>query len=98
MFRAYNHTCKVTLPAYGEVTISAEYYPGYPGSYWAPPESDEMEIQTVTDLKGQVIHLTDEQVETHYDLIMDALYRAHYEYESRVYGNDNLTLDQDIPF
>jgi hypothetical protein len=102
MSKAFEYTCKVTLPTYGEVTIEAEYYQGHMGTYWVPPDPDEINVVTVTTSEGQPITLTDEEHEQYYYLMLEAVSEAHSAYldkQFNQYAEEYLaTLDKDIPY
>lgn len=98
----FDYTCKVTLPTYGEVTIEAEYYQGHMGTYWVPPDPDEINVKTIIGSDNQIITMTDEEYEQYYHLMLEAVSEAHSAYldkQFNQYAEDYLSsLDKDMPF
>jgi hypothetical protein len=76
---SYYYSVQVTLPI-GLVTIEADYLAGHFGTYWEPPEPDEVLVHTVTGTDGVKVCLTDEQNEEYYDAILEAVGNAHSAY------------------
>ncbi len=98
---AFPYTVKVALPI-GEVTIEADYYQGHMGTYWEPPDPDEISVSKIIDANGQEITLTDGQHEEYYSLMLEAVSEAHSAYldqQWKKHAEEYLaSLDKDIPF
>jgi hypothetical protein len=93
MARSVDVTCTVTLPNYGEVIANLSYYVGFSGSYWEPPDTDEVVINTITK-DGEVVNLTDDEEESFYGLFLEA---GGIEYERGVnqfYNSMQNSLDE----
>lgn len=97
----FDYTVKVTLPI-GEVTIEAEYYQGHMGSYWVPPDPDEVIVHKVIDASGQEVTLTDAQYEEYYNLMLEAVSVAHSAYLDKEFNKFTeeylASQDTEIPF
>lgn len=93
MPRSVDVTCTLTLPNYGEVTANLTYYAGFSGSYWEPPDADEVVINTITK-GGETISITDDEMESFYGLFLEA---GGIEYERGVnefYNSMKDSLDE----
>lgn len=77
MSRSYGYSVTLTLPRYGVVTADVQYYVGFAGSYWEPPDSDEVTVENVKDESGSPITLLDEEWEEFYELFLEAGGIAH---------------------
>lgn len=95
------YSVQVTLPI-GVVTVEADYLTGHFGSYWEPPEPDEVLVHTVTGSDGVKVCLTDEQHEEYYDIILETVGAAHSAYLNSIWkkaAEDYLSSqDTDIPY
>jgi hypothetical protein len=100
MARSYDYTVKVTLPIYGEVTAEIQYHIGFSGSYWEPPDSDEVTVEALTNADGQKIDLSDDEWERFYDLFLTAGGEAHSSYMDEWYAKcaKEWEEDREIPF
>ena len=47
-----NYSISLDLASYGKVTAEVEYYIGHHGSYWEPPESDEVCVKSIQNQNG----------------------------------------------
>lgn len=98
---AFPYTVKVTLPI-GEVTIEADYYQGHMGTYWEPPDPDEVSVNKIIDASGQEMTLAEEQYEDYYNLILEAVSEAHSAYLDQQWNKHAeeylASLDKDTPF
>lgn len=96
---------RVDLPQ-GKLVITAEYYQGYRGSYLTPPEPDEIQILSMGYASGEALNLSEDEREEfiveHYDIILEAVAKAHEEYLEELYSKfpekDHSDLDPEIPF
>lgn len=97
----FKYTVKATLPI-GDVTLDVDYFLGYPGSRWTPPESDEICVNKITDSNGMEAVLTDEQYEDYYDVMLEASILAHSAYldaEFDKYAEEwSKSYDAEMPF
>ena len=95
---AYYYSVQVTLPI-GLVTVEADYLTGHFGSYWEPPEPDEVLVHTVTGSDGVKVCLTDDE---YYDIILEAVGAAHSVYLDSIWSKaaeDYLaSQDTDTPY
>ena len=101
---AYNYTVSANLPKYGIVTADLEYFIGFSGSYWEPPDSDEILVRSLKNEAGEEINLSDEEWEEHYNLFLDKAGEAHsdrinqyYEKYAKEYEQEELLI-ADIPY
>ena len=84
MATPYHYKVNVTLPI-GEVTIEAQYYNGFPGSYFEPSDPPEIVVDTVMK-DGQLFELTDDESELYYGIMLGAVCDAHEAHVSECYG------------
>jgi hypothetical protein len=87
----YTYTVQMDILPYGTVNVKAKYHHGHVGSYWHPPEPDEVSVISITNSNNEVIHLDDEVFETHYNKMVDAVSAMHYDHlekEYRDYAED----------
>ena len=77
MSRSYGYAVALSLPRYGNVTADIQYYVGFSGSYWEPPDSDEVTVENVKDESGSPVALSDEEWEEFYELFLEAGGIAH---------------------
>lgn len=101
--RGFNYTVNLTLPNLGEVTAEVTYCMGFPGSRWEPPDSDEVIVNKITSKSGVEILLSDEQLESFYDLFLEAGGEAHSNYLDASYNQYAESLKEeffssDLPF
>jgi len=104
MASSYDYTVKVTLPTYGEVTAEVQYHIGFSGSYWEPPDSDEILVKSLKNEAGEEINFSDEEWEEYYNLFLDKAGEAHsdrineyYEKYAKEYEQEELLI-ADIPY
>lgn len=101
MANPFSYTVNVTLPI-GEVVAEVLYYQGHYGDYYTPPEPDEINIISLTDMNGRKVNLTDSQYEEYYYLFLEAVSEAHSAYLDKQwnqYAEDyQASKDIDIPF
>jgi general stress protein 26 len=75
---------------------------GHFGTYWEPPEPDEVLVHTVTGSDGVKVCLTDEQDEEYYDIIREAVGAAHSVYLDSVWSEAAeaylASQDTEIPY
>jgi hypothetical protein len=100
MARSYDYTVKVTLPTYGEVTAEIQYHIGFAGSYWEPPDSDEVTVENLINSGGQKIELSDGEWENFYNLFLTAGGEAHSSHMDQWYSKyaKEWEEDREIPF
>jgi len=78
MATAYNYTVSVDLPKYGIVTADLQYFIGFSGSYWEPPDTDEILVNSLKNNTGEEVSLSDKEWEEHYNLFLEKAGDAHY--------------------
>ena len=90
-----HYSISLDLPNYGKVTAEVDYYMGYPGSYWEPPDSDEVCVKKILNQSGEEISLTDEEHEEYYDLFLEASSGVHNSHMNSYYGKYAESLADD---
>lgn len=85
MARTYDYTISLNLPKYGAVTATIGYHIGFAGSYWEPPDSDEVTIESLVDQSGNDIKLSDEEWEELYPIFLERGGEAHSNYMDEWY-------------
>ncbi len=99
MAKSYDYTVKMDLPEIGSVTVDATYHVGFSGSYWEPPDSDEVSIHKIVAESGVEVKVSDEYYESHYDLFLTVVGEAHSkvmdDYFNR-YAQDY--FDSEVPY
>jgi hypothetical protein len=83
---SYQYIAEINIQPYGNLTVTAKYHPGHVGSYWHPPEPDEVSFVSIIDSNGNNISLSDEIFEAHYDYIVDTISAMHNEYLDKEYS------------
>ena len=73
----YNYIISVDLPNYGKITADIQYFLGFSGSYWEPPDEDEIIVNSIKNDAGEVVSLSDEEWEEHYNLFLERAGEAH---------------------
>jgi len=100
MPKPFYYSVQVNLPI-GTVTVEADYYTGHMGTYWEPPEPDDILVHTVTGTDGVKVCLTDEQHEEYRDAILEAVGNAHSAYLDscfNAYAEEYLASKDDTPY
>jgi hypothetical protein len=90
-----HYSISLDLPNYGKVTAEVDYYMGYPGSYWEPPDADEILVKKILNQNGEEISLTDEKYEEYYDLFLEASFKVHNSHMNSHYGEYAESLADD---
>lgn len=90
-----NYSISLDLSSYGKVTAEVEYYIGHHGSYWEPPESDEVCVKSIQNQNGEEVFLTDEEHEEYYNLFVNAASDLHYDSANRHYKEYAESLNED---
>lgn len=72
-----NYIVSVDLPQYGKITADLQYFIGFSGSYWEPPDTDEILVNSLKNEYGEEINLSDEEWEDHYNLFLEKAGEAH---------------------
>ena len=85
MARTYDYTISLDLPNYGKVTAVIDYHIGFSGSYWEPPDSDEVTVESLVDPAGVEIKLSDEEWEEFYPIFLEKGGEAHSNYMDEWY-------------
>jgi hypothetical protein len=85
MARTYDYTISLDLPKYGMVTAVIGYHVGFAGSYWEPPDSDEVTVESLVSALGEEIQLSDEEWEEFYPLFLQKGEEAHSVYMEEWY-------------
>lgn len=85
---SYTYTVQMDIPPYGTVNVKAKYHHGHVGSYWHPPEPDEVSVISITNNNNEVIHLDNEVFESHYDRMVDIVSAMHYSKMEQEYAED----------
>ena len=100
MPRSYEYTINLNLPRYGEVAAEIQYHVGFSGSYWEPPDSDEVTVDSLKDSSGASIDLSDNEWEEFYDLFLEVGGAAHSDYMDEWYSKNTRDWEEDldIPF
>lgn len=100
--RGFNYTINLTLPNFGEVIAEVTYYLGFQGSYWEPPDSDEVTVNSIKNKDGVEIHLSDEECESYYDLFLYSVSISHSKFIEESYNQyaDSVKeeFSSDLPF
>lgn len=102
MARTYDYTIYLELPKYGKVKATIGYHIGFSGSYWEPPDSDEVTVESLTDLSDKSLVLSDEEWEEFYSLFLEEGGKAHSDYMDewyKKYADDwERNGDSEIPY
>lgn len=98
-----NYIVFVDLPQYGKVTADLQYFIGFSGSYWEPPDSDEVIVRSLKNESGEELNLSDEELEEHYSLFLDKAGEAHSDsmneyYEKYAKEIEEESLLTDLPY
>jgi hypothetical protein len=86
MANTYDYTIHFNLPSYGMVTAIIGYHIGFSGSYWEPPDSDEVTVESLVDATGNEVSLSDEEWEEYYPLFLEEGGKAHSDCMSQIYN------------
>lgn len=81
----YNYIVSVNLPKWGMVTADLQYFVGFSGSYWEPPDSDEIFVRFLKNEAGEEINLSDEEWEEHYNLFLEKAGETHSDAMNQYY-------------
>ncbi len=84
--RTHDYTVTLDLPNYGTVTAEITYGVGFSGSYWEPPDSDEVIVNKIVNADGREIQLSDSQYEEYYNLFLQAGGEIHSSYMDQVFN------------
>ena len=102
MARSYDYTVNLDLPRYGNVKAEIQYHIGFAGSYWEPPDSDEVTVESLVNSAGNKINLSDEEWEEFYELFLEAGGISHSDYMNEWYSKYakdwEETGDSEIPY
>jgi hypothetical protein len=80
-----NYIVSVDLPQYGKITADLQYFIGFSGSYWEPPDTDEILVNSLKNEYGEEINLSDEEWEDHYNLFLEKAGEAHSDRMNKYY-------------
>ncbi len=86
MSRSYDYSVTLSLPRYGTVTADLQYHVGFSGSYWEPPDSDEVTVESLKNESGVEIKLSDNEWEEFYELFLEAGGIAHSDHMNKVFS------------
>ena len=91
----YNYIVSVDLPNYGKVTADLEYFIGFSGSYWEPPDSDEILVNSLKNESGEEINLSDEEWEEHYNLFLEKAGEVHSDRMNEYYKKYDKEIEEE---